>query len=150
MVHYPRTPENWLATRTGSNKPHFGSLSLYGRLYGLSQTKVALYCFSFELPLVIVFRNPRGKRETPTWQSHVPAGIFLRQLYRVSAFLLKTTSSLRNDNRGLFYPPVNLSNLTVSSRLGRPSPQMVSYHFLRQTRGHPDTTTAVRSTLACD
>ena len=146
-----RRPDHNISQKTrGKRHPTYAVVVAQLAEVVCARFQPSLYCFSFELPFVIVFRNPRGKRETPTWQSHVPAGIFLRQLYRVSAFLLKTTSSLRNDNRGLFYPPVNLSNLTVSSRLGRPSPQMVSYHFLRQTRGHPDTTTAVRSTLACD
>jgi len=144
----PRVPQNIGKRLRNQSKQIRTFHSINNTLRRLRLPKVTIYCFVF-FRICTIFRDPWGKREISTWQSHVPADTFLRQLDRVSASLLKHYLFPPYRQPRIPHPPVKGTNLTASSRLGWPSPQMVSYHFLRQTRGHHATTAALRFTFPC-
>ena len=80
---------------------------------------------------LLIFPSSGGKRETRRAEppvSHIP----------------KIPSSLPSKiAAGVLFPGGGKLIFPARSSLRGPSPQMVLYHFLRQSRGHHDTTTCV-------
>ena len=105
-----------------------------------------VYCFVFRIALRYFYpETPGGKRELPIWQSHVPAHLSAPNC--AVSLPLCSTLPLPSATVPRIVSSVKGINLTASRGLGWPSLQMVFYHFLRQTRGHPDT--ACCSEICC-